>query len=521
MDDLAEDGGVAGASRAAASVTLLGFLGCLGIGFIAAVAWLNWGTRVRRLCQRNPMPLLPGGSFAHTKLVRRLKKVDQMHLVTEVVHHQLGRVGLISPLFGSVVVLSDAAEAQKLLRDRKTWLVSKMLATSIGHCMKNGLLIIDGEPWARHRRLLKPAFYPAHMEYVADATNDGCDVVLNNLWKGPGEGAFDVCGGWSALTVDVVGIVGFGVDFKSVENPDNAMAKAVRDVMRGAQLRTGMPKWAWGMLFDDNYDEAIAIQRQCIMKALHERRQGESSAAKGGSAAAAGARPRADILEVLLAGESGDALSTEEVVDELCMMYVAGHETTANTLMWTTLYLADNPDVLEELTKEVLAVVGPETRPTLAHTSSLKYTEALINEVLRLRPVAPFVSRGAAHDTTVLGHPVGKETVVFFNFRSMHRDPVAFPDPMRFDPSRWLDPTGKRASKASFFPFGDGPKSCIGRGFALVELKVALARVAQHLHAAQCRLQLPGTDSMAGVEELMTITLKPARLSAELVPLSK
>ncbi len=169
-----------------------------------------------------------------------------------------------------------------------------------------------------------------------------------------------------------------------------------------------------------------------------------------------------------------------QVRDEIMTLFLAGHETTANALTWTWYLLAQNPDAERALHVELDSVLAGRP-PALADLPRLPYTEMLVKESLRLFPPAWGIGRRALHDFDLRGFRIPAGTNVFIMQWLVHRDPRFFPDPLRFDPERWrVDPvrTG-RIPRFAYFPFGGGPRVCIGAGFAMMETTLLLATIAQ------------------------------------------
>ena len=162
--------------------------------------------------------------------------------------------------------------------------------------------------------------------------------------------------------------------------------------------------------------------------------------------------------------------------DEAMTLYLAGHETTALTLAWTWYALARHPHVEEKLVAEWSAVLGGRT-PTVEDLPRLTYTEAVITEAMRLYPPVYLVGREAIADRELGGFTVRRGTTVFMSQWVTHRDARFFDDPLEFRPERWLDGLAKRLPKYAYFPFGGGPRVCIGNGFAMMEAILLLATI--------------------------------------------
>jgi cytochrome P450 len=189
-----------------------------------------------------------------------------------------------------------------------------------------------------------------------------------------------------------------------------------------------------------------------------------------------------DLLQTLLDAhdERGNRMDDVQLRDEVMTLFTAGHETTANALTWTWYLLAQNPHVEQALVNELDQVLAGRP-PALADLPHLPYTEMVMKESLRLYPPAWGIGRLAIRDLEIGGFHLRAGTNVFILPWLVHRDPRFFPDPLRFDPERWrTDPvrTG-RIPRFAYFPFGGGPRVCIGASFAMMEATLLLATIAQ------------------------------------------
>ena len=186
--------------------------------------------------------------------------------------------------------------------------------------------------------------------------------------------------------------------------------------------------------------------------------------------------------------------------DHVVTLLLAGHETTALALTWAWLLLAREPAARSALEAELATVLGGRL-PTPDDVPRLPYTEAVLSETLRLRPPAYATGREAVRETSIDGTRVKKGRVVFVSMSATHRDPRFFPDPDTFRPERWLDGLERRLPRGAFFPFGLGPRMCVGASFAMLEATLILATCVQ-------RWRFDPTVGDAGSRP--AITLRPA-----------
>lgn len=176
--------------------------------------------------------------------------------------------------------------------------------------------------------------------------------------------------------------------------------------------------------------------------------------------------------------EDGSRMTDTQLRDECLTLFLAGHETTALNLSWTWLLLSQNPDVKARLTRELDEVLG-DRAATFADLPNLRYTSNVIAESLRLYPPAWSMGREAREDVDVGGYRIRRGEQVWFCPWSIHRDPRWFDDPDVFRPERWEGDFAKRLPRYAYFPFGGGPRFCIGQSFAQLEAVLLLATLAR------------------------------------------
>lgn len=199
--------------------------------------------------------------------------------------------------------------------------------------------------------------------------------------------------------------------------------------------------------------------------------------------------------------ESGRQMSDRQLRDEVMTLFMAGHETTANTLAWAWVLLARHPDVEAQLHAEIDLVLGSRL-PTVADLPRLRYTENIVHETLRVYPTVWVIGREAVEPVELGGYWIPSGMTVLMPQWVIHRDSRWFDDPETFHPERWVNGLAQRIHRYAYFPFGGGPRICIGNNFALMEATLILATIAR-----QYRLKLAAD---AVITPLPTITLRPA-----------
>jgi cytochrome P450 len=188
---------------------------------------------------------------------------------------------------------------------------------------------------------------------------------------------------------------------------------------------------------------------------------------------------------MLLAAEDAEdakkRLADVEIRDQAMTLFLAGHETTALTLAHTLFLLSTHPEVERKLHAEIAQVLG-DRLPTAADVKTLAYTERVLKEAMRLFPPAWTTGREAREDVEVRGHRIPKGAQILMSQWVVHRDPRWFPNPEGFDPDRWLPERARALPRFAYFPFGGGPRICIGNHFAMMEATLILALIVRRWH---------------------------------------
>ena len=349
------------------------------------------------------------------------------------------------------------------------------------------LLTSEGEYHRRQRRLAQPAFHRQRINSYALVMTDYA-VRTRDRWEN-GE-TLDIWQEMMRLTLAIVGKTLFDAD---VEAEATEIGKALTDVM---QLFERITNPLSGLLdklplpANIRWIKAKARLDSTIYRVINERR--------------ASGEDRGDLLSMLLLAQDeegdGDSMTDEQLRNEAMTLFIAGHETTANALTWTWYLLSQHPDVEAQLHEEIASVLG-DAVPTASDVPRLPYTEMVFAESMRLYPPAWTLGRRVLNDYQIGQYIVPTNAIVLMSPWVMHHDARYFPDPFKFDPQRWTPEARESRPKFSYFPFGGGPRVCIGEQFAWMEGILLIASLAQ-----RWRMRLsPGHR----VEAKAMVTLRP------------
>jgi cytochrome P450 len=352
------------------------------------------------------------------------------------------------------------------------------------HVFGEGLLTSEGDFWLRQRRLAQPAFHRARIASYAATMVEFAQRLLENWRNGEERDAHQEM---MRLTLQIVGKTLFNAD---LERDAQGVGKSLELLLEiGANFRRTIfvPHWL-PTPTNLRVKREVAQIEKILYRIIAERRSS--------------GRDTGDLLSMLLHAqdEDGSRMTDQQLRDETITLFLAGHETTASTLSWTWWLLAQNPAVEAKLHAELDRVLGGRA-PSLDDLPSLPYTGNVITESLRLYPAAWGMARLAVEDHEIAGYLVKKGMGLAMAQWVVHRDPRWYDAAEEFRPERWEGDLLKRLPRFAYFPFGGGPRQCIGNSFALMEATLVLAAIAQKF-----RLRL-----VAGhpVVPLASITLRP------------
>ena len=377
---------------------------------------------------------------------------------------------------------------QVLVLQQNKFHKSELTRRITGRMLGQGLLISEGDFWRRQRRLAQPAFHRSRVNgYAATMTQIAQDHIAR--WHDGEER--DVSQDMMGLTLDVAVQTLFGTTLAGeAEQVGRAMTFLMRYSLRRQRLPVRVPE-SW-----PTPNNKRAVRELAFMDSLVYRIISERQAANGGAA------HRDDLLALLMDAmdEDGSHMTPQQLRDETMTLFIAGHETTGQMLTWTWYALSRNPEVGERLYDELHSVLGGRA-PEVADLQRLPYLQAVMNESLRLYPPAYVLARMAIEPCQIGGYEIPLGATILLAPWVTHRDPRFFDEPETYRPERWLDGLAQRLPAGAYFPFGDGPRRCIGQGFALMEAAIMIATIAQKFRLSL----LPGQD----VTPEPLVTLRP------------
>jgi len=435
----------------------------------------------KRPVARGPIPPGPKGSLIMG--VMRDFNRDTLGFVTRC--RDYGDVVLTRFLWINAYFLYNPSDIESLLvTNAKSYRKARSLRSPFFYrLVGNGLVTSEGDFWRRQRRLAQPAFHRQRISSYGDVMVQYAERAIAG-WKS-GEHR-DIARDMNRLTLEIVVKTLFNSD---VSNDADHVGAILTSLVKPFASQATL-KW----ILDNRlptpghrrYFNAVSEIDRIVYRIISERR--------------ASGYDEGDLLSMLLQAQDDDGsqMSDQQLRDEVMTLFLAGHETTALSLSWSWYLLATHPEAEQKFHAELAEVLGGRA-PDVSDLPKLKYTEMIAKETMRLYPPAYAVGREAIEETEIGGYRVPKGTQLFAFQWVTHRDPRYFDEPDAFKPERWTN--GDPAPKYAYFPFGAGPRQCIGNYFAMMEVVMLLATIGQRF-----KFKL---DPEHKVEVLPVLSLRP------------
>ncbi len=394
--------------------------------------------------QRNPLAMMERAAFELGPVVRLPVPTTQVFALNH-------------PALAERVLVSHVKTYSKQSRGYE------MLRLVLG----NGLVTSEGSFWKRQRRIAQPAFHRERLASFAERMVVAAEEMVAR-WV-PGQ-EIDVAHEYMHCTLRVVGETLLSTDVTAeADTVGPALTTLLEHLIHRTTHPLALPEWVptpRNLAFRRALERLDAV----VLELIARRRRG------GG--------PTDDLLAMLMTmrdPETGEGMDDAQLRDEVMTIFLAGHETTANLLAWTTVLLGRAPEVERRLVDE-LAPLGAR-RLTMADLPTLRFSSMVLRESMRLYPPVWTLGRLVEEDDEVLGYRIPKGAIVFVSPWVIHRLPEFWTDPQAFDPDRWAEEDPRRA-RGSYLPFSMGQRKCIGDGFAMMEGQLILATVLQRVHLA-------------------------------------
>ena len=334
----------------------------------------------------------------------------------------------------------------------------------------NGIITSEGAFWLRQRRLSQPAFLRHQVGKFGPHIVAATESLLQAWDRAGTEQTLDIVPEMMRLTLRIAGMSLFSTD---ISGEADAIGQAFRvtygQVSNKMNGRPMLPLWV-PTRRNREFRQSKELLDRVVLGLIESRRRTRA--------------PMKDVLDMLLAAqdeESGTGMTDQQLRDEVLTLLTAAHETVAAALSWAWHLLAEHLDIQQSLFDEVSAHLAGRT-PTAEDLPHLPLVTAIFEETMRLYPPAWGMPRESIAADEINGYPIPAKAIITVSQLVTHRHPAFWKEPDRFDPSRFLPGAGRDRPKMAYFPFGGGPRICIGNHFAMLEGPLILAALAQRFH---------------------------------------
>lgn len=384
--------------------------------------------------------------------------------------------------FGRKIFFSrDSAFAEYVLqKNQRNYKKSEIQTRDMAKYLGHGLLTAEGELWKKQRKLIQPAFHKKQLAGLLDKVQE---AILDELKKIRTDALMDIFPVFNDLAFQTVvkSLFSSAVGQREINRLQYITEAAQKMLVR--ELRQPYLSWYFKWTGKIKHHLALTAEaREILTRIIEERKR-------------SGKREN-DLLDMLLDAryEDGNAMTHEQLIDEILILFTAGHETTSNALTFTTQLLARNPEVQEKILSEV-KLARENSESLLEFLRHCRYTQSVVEEAMRLYPPAYFIDRVNLEDDEFEGKAFPAGSSLLFSIYEIHRHPDLWEEPEKFKPERFLE--GKYSN---YFPFGAGPRKCIGNNFAMYEMIMTIAELVY-------RYKISGAKGEIEIQPL--ITLKP------------
>jgi cytochrome P450 len=408
----------------------------------------------------------PRGEFFLGTL-KEFRKSPQRFLLR--VARDYGDVARYRNAFWSTYFFAHPEHIRHILQDNSNNYSKDTFAwRNIRPAFGKGLLTSDGERWRRQRRLMQPAFHQRRLQALATTMTSATAGLMDGWEPIAARGRpVDVSAEMMKLTLEVMGKALFSSDLRAETGTINDAATGILEFFKH-QVTASLPLPHWIPTSHARRFRASMSRFHEVVQRIIESRKARSEWPD-------------DLLSMLMSArdeDSGEGMSGEQLHDELITMLFAGYETTATALSWAWYFLSTHPEAAARLRSELRTILAGRP-PGYGDLARLDFTRMVVQETMRLLPPVWVATRKAIADDEIGGYVVPANTVVTFSSYVTHRRADLWENPEEFQPERFSPARMSGMPRYSYFPFGGGPRQCIGNNFAMVEAQLILAAVAQ------------------------------------------
>lgn len=391
--------------------------------------------------------------------------------------------------FQRMIATQEPGFVDHVLRvNHKNYYKSKIQTDQLGKYLGKGLLTSNGEYWLRQRRLIQPGFHAEKIRALYSIIQNTVDRFLNEFPTGQQVNVYPLMNKL-AFRIVIDSLFNVDVPVESQQQLSSFIEEAQELVIK--EVRQPYKRWWFELSGEVKRNLANAKRARNIIRGLIEQRRRSTDT-------------HHDLLQMLMDAryeDNGEPMDESQIIDEILILLIAGHETTANALAWTLYLLANHRDELKTLRSETKGF-------TAEQCVTNERLNAVIKESMRLYPPAWISDRVALQDDTFENYFISKGTIVVVFYYGLHRDGKYWPDPEKFSPTRFFKNQITKEQLKAYFPFGSGPRLCIGYNFAYAEMVIFLG---SFIH----RFDIVATAQKPQLNPL--VTLRPDHILLEIV----
>lgn len=416
----------------------------------------------------------------------------------------------------SLLIIFRAEYMQKILGSSKH--LDKNRGYEFIHpWLRFGLITSTGEKWAKRRKMLTPSFHYNILNDFIVIFNEQALIMCEKLEERIGQGEFNISPYITHCALDIICETAMGKHLNTQNDSSSQYVKALHHVCEITMQRQKSP-WIWPNFLFYFFGDGHKFDR--YLKILHgftknviENRQKEynENEAKAIEEEADDAdesnfymkKKRRAFLDMLLYNWHRGELTTEDMQEEVDTFMFAGHDTTSVGMMWALYMIVSHPEVYKKVNQEIEDVFGDSNRPASPEDlKKLDYLGMALKESMRIYPSVPLIGRKTTDDLEIDDYKIPPNQWVTLFIGSLHRDPQYFPDPLIYNPDRFLPENVKKRHAYSFIPFSAGRRNCIGQKFAIAEEKIILSWIFR-------RFRVETTQAETDIHPEMALVLRP------------
>ncbi|MBC8256586.1 MAG: cytochrome P450 [Candidatus Marinimicrobia bacterium] len=409
---------------------------------------------------RKQIPKYKEGSFI-TGALNDFKTDNHFQLFTNLAKY--GEIVRFNLGTEPVIFISNPQYIKYILQENYKNYKKDYFYKDLSLALGQGLVTSEGDYWRQQRKLIQPTFHRHSISNFAEIIRQETLITLKN-WQSLKDKRVNFVEEMKTLTLSIISKCLFSVDMR---DDAQSLGWIINDLIEYLNFRMellikipGKPilPTARHLRFKKNYSKVVSA----LTHIIDEKRKDLNE-------------PR-DMLDMLILAqdeETGLGMTNQQLIDEVITMFLAGHETTAHSIMWCYYLLNKHEDVYDKF-RSSLGELGSTENITMEEIMNSEYTEWLINETMRFFPVVWGIGREAIIDDEIDGYKIPKGKAVMVPILYMHHHPDYWDNPEKFSPDRFKDLDLQKDKKWIYMPFGEGPRKCIGNNFALLEMQIIL-----------------------------------------------